>query len=334
MARLPPVIAMAIALGAAAPPGHLKPLGHHQPPVAPIDQRDSFPDPASFYREYVRPRVPLLIKGGAKDQPGYELWSDEYLTRNYGRALVEVEEGKKEDRDQGLWTWRLVHFLRQYHGDMYSVSAVPIEMRHEYNFPRSLNCPAYTNQMAQLNHWFSSGGTVSVLHADSFENINCLLDGEKQILMFSYNLTQEHLHWDHRPNHGHSAVDPDSVDMIKFPGFQDLEYWRVDMHKGDCLFIPVGWYHQVRSGRPGERNLGINIWFHTPDVDAEQCTDPSTPLPVSAAEFHGQEFPLEQELEEDPEDEDMYLEHKMSYEQLDLEEEEQDYLKQAVHDEH
>eukprot|EP00658_Telonema_sp_P-2_P003683 TRINITY_DN1137_c0_g1_i12.p2 TRINITY_DN1137_c0_g1~~TRINITY_DN1137_c0_g1_i12.p2 ORF type:complete len:107 (+),score=30.02 TRINITY_DN1137_c0_g1_i12:217-537(+) len=106
------------------------------------------------------------------------------------------------------------------------------------------------------------------------------------------------------------------------------------MHKGDCLFIPVGWYHQVRSGRPGERNLGINIWFHTPDVDAEQCTDPSTPLPVSAAEFHGQEFPLEQELEEDPEDEDMYLEHKMSYEQLDLEEEEQDYLKQAVHDEH
>ena len=50
---------------------------------------------------------------------------------------------------------------------------------------------------------------------DQFENINCLLDGEKELLFFDKRLSEEQLHWDWRENHGHSHVDPDRVDMIK-----------------------------------------------------------------------------------------------------------------------
>lgn len=32
--------------------------------------------------------------------------------------------------------------------------------------------------------WFSSGGTKSVLHNDDVDNINCLLDGTKDLIMF------------------------------------------------------------------------------------------------------------------------------------------------------
>ena len=31
--------------------------------------------------------------------------------------------------------------------------------------------------------WFSSGGTKSVVHTDSVENINCLYSGEKEFVM-------------------------------------------------------------------------------------------------------------------------------------------------------
>lgn len=31
--------------------------------------------------------------------------------------------------------------------------------------------------------WFSSGGTKSVVHTDSVDNINCLYRGEKQFVM-------------------------------------------------------------------------------------------------------------------------------------------------------
>ena len=34
--------------------------------------------------------------------------------------------------------------------------------------------------------WYSSGGTKSVLHQDSFENINCLYRGSKRLLIAEY----------------------------------------------------------------------------------------------------------------------------------------------------
>ena len=37
-------------------------------------------------------------------------------------------------------------------------------------------------EMFQLM-WFSSGGTKSVIHTDSFDNINCLFRGEKTFVM-------------------------------------------------------------------------------------------------------------------------------------------------------
>lgn len=33
--------------------------------------------------------------------------------------------------------------------------------------------------------WFSSGGTKSVLHYDAVDNINCLFDGTKELLMIN-----------------------------------------------------------------------------------------------------------------------------------------------------
>ena len=33
--------------------------------------------------------------------------------------------------------------------------------------------------------WFSSGGTKSVLHYDAVDNINCLFDGTKELVMIN-----------------------------------------------------------------------------------------------------------------------------------------------------
>ena len=37
--------------------------------------------------------------------------------------------------------------------------------------------------LADVVMWFSSGGTKSVLHTDSYENINCLFSGSKRLWM-------------------------------------------------------------------------------------------------------------------------------------------------------
>ena len=55
----------------------------------------------------------------------------------------------------------------------------------EYALLRSLNCGGYTNVLQDAIVWFSSGGTKSVLHFDSVDNINCLFDGTKELVLIN-----------------------------------------------------------------------------------------------------------------------------------------------------
>lgn len=51
------------------------------------------------------------------------------------------------------------------------------------NLPLSLQCGGFQNLLETVVMWFSSGGTKSHLHRDLLDNINCLLDGKKDILL-------------------------------------------------------------------------------------------------------------------------------------------------------
>jgi len=256
-------------------PGHLKPLGSHAAPEGEVSVVDGFPDPLTFFDEYIVPKRPVLFRGGAKEITGFERWTDEYMSKHYGEALVEVEEGKKEDRDLSMWSETFGDFLRKYQGkdkrdkfrgNFYSVSAVPSGMRKEYNLPKAVNCPAfYKNShggFRQINHWFSSGGTSSVLHKDSFENLNCLFDGSKDMVFIEPGYTERDLHWDSRDNHGHSWINCDKVDLVKYPNIRKIGWWKAHMERGDCLYIPLGWYHHVKSHPgPNQRNFAMNLWW-------------------------------------------------------------------------
>ena len=52
---------------------------------------------------------------------------------------------------------------------------------------------------------------------------------------------------------GYSSVDVNDVDLKRHGCFSTLEHWSAQMDPGDCLYIPMNWYHQVRSH--GSRNL-------------------------------------------------------------------------------
>lgn len=55
----------------------------------------------------------------------------------------------------------------------------------EYALLKSMGCGGFTNMLQDAVVWFSSGGTKSVLHYDAVDNINCLFDGTKELLMIN-----------------------------------------------------------------------------------------------------------------------------------------------------
>ena len=61
------------------PPGHLEPLGSHQPPLGSIDNTDLLPSSQDFFEQYALPGQPVLFKGAAKKMPAFSKWTDEYL---------------------------------------------------------------------------------------------------------------------------------------------------------------------------------------------------------------------------------------------------------------
>ena len=90
--------------------------------------------------------------------------------------------------------------------------------------------------------WFSSGGTKSVTHTDDYENILCLLDGRKNVVLVDYYKYKDIVGSIIDVHDGsYSSMDVDSVDFTKYKGIETIEYYNVELNAGDCLYIPLKW---------------------------------------------------------------------------------------------
>ncbi|KAJ8317858.1 hypothetical protein KUTeg_002949 [Tegillarca granosa] len=245
------------------PPGHLQPLGLHLPPITDIPVLNKFPSSVEFYEKYVKDGgKPVIFKNVLEtvDMPVYYKWTDDYLDKNYGDIMVDMEIGKKEIRKGEMFSRKLSYFLKRYKNmDAYLVEDLPDRMKKDMAIPSSLRCGGFQNVIHTVVMWFSSGGTKSVFHTDDLDNINCLLDGKKDLIMMDrkYAHLVEADGW-HKDG-SYSDLDVDSVDMYKFPNLKDIPWYQVNLTKGDCLYIPYKWYHHVYS-HPG-RNFAVNVWF-------------------------------------------------------------------------
>ncbi|XP_078604682.1 bifunctional peptidase and (3S)-lysyl hydroxylase Jmjd7-like [Branchiostoma floridae x Branchiostoma japonicum] len=241
-------------------PGHLKPIGANVPNKE-VKVLHGFPPPEVFLRDYAIPSVPVLFKAAVTDSVAFKTWnSDEYF-RQFPEAGTQkhlIETRKKEIRTQPPTDMTLRQFLDRYsQEDIYMVEGVPKFLRKDVPMPKSLLCEPLTRMLVDTVMWFSSGGTKSVLHNDDVDNINCLYDGKKELVFISYQRYRHKVTLDH-PEGSYSSMDVDAVDFTKFPGMREVEYHRVNMSAGDCLYIPYRWFHQVNSYG---RNIAVNVWW-------------------------------------------------------------------------
>ncbi|XP_076305315.1 bifunctional peptidase and arginyl-hydroxylase JMJD5-like isoform X2 [Tachypleus tridentatus] len=243
-----------------APPGHLKPLGFHQPPIPDgVTEMFEFPSPQQFWKEFVQASKPVIFRGVAKKLPAFSLWTDDFLRLHYGHIHMSVEVKKKEDRTAATLLMLFSDFLRQYEEKpYYLVESLHFSFLKEIGIPKILQCGNLQKSLVDIVGWLSSGGTKSVLHIDSMDNLNCILDGSKVAFLVNHTLTKN-VNIDYEDG-SYSGVDVEKVDMYRYPGLQDVPWYNVTINPGDCIFIPYMWFHSVQSTK--QRNLAFNIWFH------------------------------------------------------------------------
>ena len=117
----------------------------------------------------------MVFCGAAKHFPAFQLWTDEYLTENYGNLEVKLEAKREKDEvpvdARGLGRDTIRSFLETYQKkDTYTVSQLPDPLSREVKVLPFLMCGTFSERILEAN--LSSGGTRSMLHKDADNAIN------------------------------------------------------------------------------------------------------------------------------------------------------------------
>jgi lysine-specific demethylase 8 len=218
-----------------------------------------------------------VLRGEARRMQAYESWrGDTALAREHGGAVVSVEVGKVESRTEPAVTMTLRAFLERYESEqLYLVSPLPPRMAAEVELPPLLAQGGFDSGLALANLWLSSGGTSSVVHADDYDGLNCLMAGVAGKRLWLAHPRQRAqiesaaLGWGRGASaaaYGEyaAALNASAVDVAAMPGWLALEWVEAELAPGDCIFIPAGWYHHVRT--EAGRSLAVNIWWERLDL--------------------------------------------------------------------
>lgn len=174
-----------------------------------------------------------------------------------GRAVYYADIGEFI-RDEALSEERASVEFAAYLG-----TPCPDLLADEYSLPPYYSAEDYLPPRL----WIGPPGIRTPLHRDLGDNFLAQVFGTKEIVMVSP---------DQRPNvseianyfvGGQEPFNIDDIDSQKFPNAARASLLRLSLHPGETLFIPEGWFHEVRSDDPNfSLTTSVRYW-RTPEED-------------------------------------------------------------------
>lgn len=112
---------------------------------------------------------------------------------------------------------------------------------------RLCHWPSYFDRMGPPRFWIGPARTVTPLHSDYDDNIFAQLWGRKRIFLVPPHHDAFLYSQEANPVLFGSPFDPEAPDFERFPLARQAAPLEVVVEPGDMLYVPAGWYHQVRA---------------------------------------------------------------------------------------
>lgn len=233
-------------------------LSQLDPGALTVDRRSKLSRQEFLERYYIANR-PVVIEGLLEDWPARQLWTASYLKDRVGDSTVEIMAGRDADPRYEM----NIHHHRKFVRFADYVDAVEnggVSNDHylvaNNNFFERPGCnvllddliafPDYLDPKLMRGRsflWFGPAGTVTPLHHDACNIVMAQIRGKKHFKLipatqwpFVYNKTSFF-----------SEVDCEAPDYQRFPLFKQATIIDLTLEAGEVLFMPVGWWHHVRT---------------------------------------------------------------------------------------
>jgi hypothetical protein len=226
--------------------------------VVPVPVRRELPAD-KFRRFFYARNRPVKLSGMIRHWPAMAKWNPNYLRETYGSRIVEVTASRSSDPKYEINLER--HRRQVRFADFIDLATSPVTGNDSYlvannRFFRDPQMagllddvgpfPGYLKEQHREEHtylWFGPAGTVTPLHHDTVNILFFQIYGRKRIVLIPPDETP----WLYNELAVYSEVDFENPDLERYPLFQHVSPVEVIAGPGDALFIPVGWWHHVRS---------------------------------------------------------------------------------------
>jgi len=212
-----------------------------------------------FLENHYAKNIPLILTDITKNWSALSQWNPEYLKNKYGQVEIEVQSDRDSDRlyEIDIEKHRKKMKMADYADAVMAGGATnnyymvanngniektalgklldDIEIFPEYLDPQ--------NTKGTTFFWFGPAGTITPLHHDPVNLMFVQVYGRKVWKIIPPYYT--HMLYNYRGVF--SEVDCENPDYEKYPAFQKVPIIEVTLNPGDTIFIPVGWWHTVKS---------------------------------------------------------------------------------------
>ncbi len=216
----------------------------------------------AFLERYYAVNRPVILQGEMADWPALTRWTPEYLKTTIGSRPIEFQGGRS--LDQRFEMYKDTHrreapfdvfidrilqpgagndaYLTAYNSARNAEALVVLH--NDLGFLKKFLDPhaAVPNGMM----WIGPEGTVTSLHHDLTNNFIAQIVGRKRIKLAPASDVGKLY------NHQHvfseiSDLDDPGIDLARHPRLTELRLYDVLLEPGEILFMPLGWWHQVKA---------------------------------------------------------------------------------------
>ncbi len=213
-----------------------------------------------FLDQYYSAGRPVILAGEMEDWPALSRWTPAYLKEAVGSAVVEYQgdrstsaefEMYKDAHRREIPFDRLIDLITSAAGNDAYITA--------YNSARNTEALAVLDRdLGSLDRflvstpdqhmmkWIGPSGTVTSLHHDLTNNLIAQIVGRKRIKLIPAAEVGKLYNSQHVFSEIPDLDDP-ALDRSRFPLLSTVRSYDVTLAPGEAIFVPLGWWHQVKS---------------------------------------------------------------------------------------